>query len=243
MNDFLDSFLDDYFAECEEHLTVVRRGLLALEGSVGHDRPDPVVTEELFRSFHSLKGISGMVEHRESELLAHEMESYLRAIREGEVRLTTGGVDTLVEGARLLESAIAARRHGDPAPDVTAVLDALHRLMIDANATTGEQPAAISGTVESGDGANWECLFVPSAALIARGINVNVVRERLRQAGDVISGTPLVMENGAVAFRFVFAGALDQATLDGWRSDGMVCAPLEESAATTSGSICPASTS
>ena len=104
MNDFLDSFLDDYFAECEEHLTVVRRGLLALEGSVGQTRPDPVVTEELFRSFHSLKGISGMVEHRESELLAHEMESYLRAMRDGDVRLTTSGVDALIEGARLLEA-------------------------------------------------------------------------------------------------------------------------------------------
>ena len=72
MTDFLDNFLDDYFAECEEHLTIVRRGLLALEGSVGHDRPDPVVTEELFRSFHSLKGISGMVEHRESDLAFRE---------------------------------------------------------------------------------------------------------------------------------------------------------------------------
>ena len=230
MNDFLDSFLDDYFAECEEHLTVVRRGLLALEGSVGHDRPDPVVTEELFRSFHSLKGISGMVEHRETELLAHEMESYLRAIREGEVRLTTGGVDTLIEGARLLEGAIAARRNGDPAPDVTVVLAALQQLMTDAPATTGDQPAVDGGAVELGDATNWECLFTPSAALIARGINVNVVRERLRQAGDIISGTPLVMENGAVAFRFVFAGAPDQPTLDGWLADGMVCAPLEGAA-------------
>ena len=235
MNDFLDSFLDDYFAECEEHLTVVRRGLLALEGSVGHDRPDPVVTEELFRSFHSLKGISGMVEHRETELLAHEMESYLRAIREGEVRLTTGGVDTLIEGARLLEGAIAARRNGDPAPDVTVVLAALQRLITDAPAATDDQPAADRGAVELGDATNWECVFTPSAALIARGINVNVVRERLRQAGDVISGTPLVMENGAIAFRFVFAGAPDQQTLDGWLADGMVCRALEGTAPITSG--------
>ena len=87
MTDFLEGFLDDYFAECDEHLTTIRRGLLALEGSVGRQRPDPVVTEELFRAFHSIKGIAGMVEHRESEQLSHEMESYLRAIREGDARL------------------------------------------------------------------------------------------------------------------------------------------------------------
>jgi chemotaxis protein histidine kinase CheA len=86
MTDFLDTFLDDYFAECDEHLTAVRRTLLALESSIGRSRPDPTITEELFRAFHSLKGIAGMVEHREIEMLAHEMETYLRAVREGEVR-------------------------------------------------------------------------------------------------------------------------------------------------------------
>ena len=35
MTDFLDTFLDDYFAECDEHLITVRRTLLALESSVG----------------------------------------------------------------------------------------------------------------------------------------------------------------------------------------------------------------
>ena len=227
MNEFLDSFLDDYFAECEEHLTVVRRGLLALEGSVGHDRPDPVVTEELFRSFHSLKGISGMVEHRETELLAHEMESYLRAIREGDVRLTTGGVDALIEGARMLEGAIAARRNGDSAPDVTVPVAALQRLMTDAPATAVDQPAADRSGTQAADATSWECVFTPSAALIARGINVNVVRERLRQTGEIISGTPLVTDHGAVAFRFVFSGAPDQTTMDGWLADGMACTALD----------------
>src|SRR3954469_23458880 len=125
--DFQDSFLDDYYAECDEHLTAIRRGLLNLEGSVGRSRPDASVTEELFRSFHSIKGIAGMVEHRESELLAHEMESYLRAVREGEVRLSTVGVDTLIDGAQLLERSIAARRHKHTPVDIELALDRLRR--------------------------------------------------------------------------------------------------------------------
>ena len=45
MTDFLDNFLDDYFAEAEEHLAVIRRALLALEHSVGQRRIDGGVLE------------------------------------------------------------------------------------------------------------------------------------------------------------------------------------------------------
>ena len=67
--------MDDYFAESEEHLTAVRRSLLMLESSIGGSEPPTAVVEELFRSFHSIKGISAMVELREAERLAHEMEA------------------------------------------------------------------------------------------------------------------------------------------------------------------------
>jgi hypothetical protein len=33
--EFFAQFLDDYFAECDEHLTLVRRHLLALEEQAG----------------------------------------------------------------------------------------------------------------------------------------------------------------------------------------------------------------
>ncbi len=78
-------FLDDYFAECEEHLTGVRRLLLALETSVGRADINRPVLDELFRHFHSLKGISGMVELRQAEDLAHRLEEFLRALRQGDV--------------------------------------------------------------------------------------------------------------------------------------------------------------
>ena len=58
MSDLIDSFLDDYFAEAEEHLAVIRRALLVLERTVGQSRHDAANIEELFRSFHSLKGIA-----------------------------------------------------------------------------------------------------------------------------------------------------------------------------------------
>ena len=212
MSDFLQSFLDDYFAECDEHLTTVRRGLLALERSVGKSRPDAADIEELFRTFHSIKGIAGMVEDRETEQLAHEMETYLRAIREGDARLTTHGVDTLIEGAGYLENTIASRRKGEQAPDISQPVAALRALL----ATSGQPDTSKTQST-------WACVFTPSPALIARGVNVDFVRTRLREAGEIVSAAPLLSDEGAVAFRFLFAGTLDPATVEAWAADGIVC--------------------
>src|SRR5215510_12247206 len=78
---FAAGFMDDYFAEADEHMVAVRRSLLALEDEHA-PAPPAAMLEELLRSFHSLKGISAMVELREAELLAHQLESCLRAARQ-----------------------------------------------------------------------------------------------------------------------------------------------------------------
>src|SRR5688572_21511021 len=78
--DFLAAFIDDYFAECDEHLTSIRRLLAEAPLAVGGELPAHTI-EELFRAFHSIKGLSGMVELRDAELLAHQLESYLRLLR------------------------------------------------------------------------------------------------------------------------------------------------------------------
>jgi two-component system chemotaxis sensor kinase CheA len=228
VTEFRDQFISAYFVECEEHLTSIRRGLLALEGSVGQSRPDPEITEELFRSYHSLKGLAGMVEDRDGELLSHEMEGYLRAIREGEVALTTHGIEMLIEGTAALERAIIARRDASESHDSTASLAHLRALLADAATPVPADPARQGAS--PGRVPDWECLFVPSAELIARGINVNAIRERLREAGSILSATPTVTEEG-VAFRFLFAGAIDDATAAAWRTDGIVCARVTEAAA------------
>src|SRR4051794_22794129 len=92
---FFDGFLADYFAECEEHLTGARRVLLTLEESVGRATVDRPALDELFRVFHSLKGISAMVELRPAETLAHDLESYLRTLRERAAVLSPEGIDLL----------------------------------------------------------------------------------------------------------------------------------------------------
>jgi two-component system chemotaxis sensor kinase CheA len=114
---FAAGFMDDYFAEADEHIVTVRRSLLALEAALGSELPSAVL-EELFRSCHSIKGISAMVELRQAELLAHHMESCLRAVRQHQVELNPANFEALVDAARMLEAVVAARRSGGVIPDV-----------------------------------------------------------------------------------------------------------------------------
>ena len=79
--EFFDQFLDDYYAECDEHLVSIRRALVTLEDEVNEQSLDRALLDNLFRSFHTLKGISGMVGLSAAEHLSHHLESYLRELR------------------------------------------------------------------------------------------------------------------------------------------------------------------
>ena len=176
---FEASFMDDYFAEADEHLLAIRRCLLMLDG-VERPDPSPTVLEELFRSCHSLKGISAMVELREAEVLAHHMESCLRAIRQGETALDSANLETLLAGANALEAVIVARREGKLLPSGEQVIAALRDL---ASTQVETRPAVAAASQPATAVRSWTVRFAPSPELVARGIKVDTIRARLLEIG------------------------------------------------------------
>lgn len=112
----LTEFLDDYFAESEEHLASIRRSLLVMEGFVrGNTTPSGVhdvddVIAEMFHALHSLKGLSAMVGVREAEQAAHEMEASLRDMKQAGAGPTEAFMEILSIGVTRIEEIIAARR-------------------------------------------------------------------------------------------------------------------------------------
>ena len=218
---FAGPFMDDYFAECEDHLAAVRHGLLALESTVGSSDPPGAILEQLFRSFHSLKGLSAMVELREAERLSHEMESCLRAIRQHEVQLSSAVLDALIDGVQVLELVIAARRGQSVMPgiaeSIAGLADAAQPGKIsDASSGAGRRVASPS---TASRGQLWNVTFTPSPALVARGIKVDVIRARLGAVGQIQSVTPRVA-NGGVSFDFQVL-ADDGEVFAAWRDDGV----------------------
>lgn len=253
--DFFAQFLDDYFAECDEHLTLVRRHLLALEGQAGRTEVDTALLDELFRSFHTLKGISAMVDLSEAEQLAHHMESYLRALRQKEARPGMEGVETLMAATTVLERVIAARRRNEPAPTIDSTVARLLALHSGPAPTDGRpapsrasdtgaagaagaesesNPALPRGPADRPEQARaWRFEFVPTPALSERGVNVNSVRARLQEIGEILQATPHVRGQGGIVFEFVVATGVEESTFAGWHEDSLTYAPVEEATADT----------
>lgn len=250
---FFASFLDDYFAECEEHLTLIQRNLLTLESLENTLKIDRALLDELFRSFHSLKGLSGMVGVKEAEQLAHEMESYLRGLRDEQIQLSSTGMDTLITGTKLLEQVITNYRTQTPAPSIEAVVAQLQTIVPQADlaklATNPPQPEPVPVPVSAIEPQQWPALqlkpeeaqqllhaqqqdtsiwrfsFTPDPKLSQLGINVNIIRSHLQEIGKIIHAAPRMTSNGGVAFDFI---VIAQAEIpETWKDDGLEWIPYE----------------
>jgi two-component system chemotaxis sensor kinase CheA len=64
--------------------------------------------DELFRSYHTLKGLSGMVGLAQAEQLSHALESVLRAVQHMQIDTTPQVLDRLFAGTHTLEAIIAS---------------------------------------------------------------------------------------------------------------------------------------
>jgi two-component system, chemotaxis family, sensor kinase CheA len=218
-SEFFDQFLDDYYAECDEHLVSIRRSLVILEDEIEAHAVDRALLDNLFRSFHTLKGISGMVGLSAAEQLAHELESYLRELREGSITLTASGFKTLADGVALLEGVINARRNDRPAPSIDEIAARLQAVSSASTTDASNATPTLATTDQSLK--RWQIEFTPTAELAARGVNVNSVRTRLQAIGELLQAKPIVKGAGDIAFQFVVStNAAEIARRRGKQSDG-----------------------
>jgi two-component system chemotaxis sensor kinase CheA len=218
--EFFDQFLDDYYAECDEHLVSIRRVLVTLEDEVDAGTLDRTVLDNLFRSFHTLKGISGMVGLSAAEQLAHHLESHLRELREGTVLLSDSEFQALVAGVSLLESVITARRNDQPIPSIDETVARLQS--VSSESAPGKIETPIEPETPDSKTTRWLIEFTPTAELAERGVNVNSVRSRLQEIGQLIQAKPVVKGAGEIAFEFIVATNADKSALE---ADGLTFQP------------------
>jgi two-component system chemotaxis sensor kinase CheA len=219
--EFFDQFLDDYYAECDEHLFSIRRSLVALEEEVDARAVDRAILDNLFRSFHTLKGISGMVGLGAAEQLAHHLESYLRELREGTVVLSEPGFQALSSGVSLLGNVINARRNDQEIPSIDEIVERLQAISF-GNARVAPEPETPESDATT---TRWLVEFTPTVELANRGVNVNSVRAHLQEIGQVIQAKPVVKGAGEIAFEFIVetnAGTTDFADFE---PDGLTFKP------------------
>jgi two-component system, chemotaxis family, sensor kinase CheA len=204
---FFQQFLDDYFAESEEHLTSARRMMLAIESSGPNKLVDSKLFDELLRNFHSLKGLSAMVGMEEATQLSHHIEDYLKELKQQSAVISSEGIENVLGGITAIEQVLAAKRKSEALPDVSAVL--LHLDAAVEALRTNSLPSAKPRT----EGI-WRFVFRPSSDLARRGFTVNTVRDKLRKIGQVVKASPQVLSDGQVEFEFVVRAAIPESAFE-----------------------------
>lgn len=219
--------LDDFFTECDEHLEHIRKGLVDLEPSIGRAQPDRTVVEDLFRNFHSLKGISAIVGLRTAEELAHATEDYLRELTRGTVTLNEETLELLMLAAQRLEKVATAFRSHQAIP----VTDQLVEDLRGASGKTATSPPAeqtgssvMQPSMEAARARGltlWKFSFTPSQELDGRGVNINSVRAKLGEVGEILQATPQVRGKGLIVFEFVVGMKETPTDIALWEADGL----------------------
>ncbi|HLP25394.1 MAG TPA: Hpt domain-containing protein, partial [Acidobacteriota bacterium] len=174
--------LDDFYGECDEHLSGIRAQLEALRRGVA---PKPAL-HALYGRMHSFKGNAAIVGLAPAEQLAHAAEDLLRDLsREGDA-VSPAHLDFLEKIEARLGRIVSNYRQSQPLPSIEDLMaPAAARAAasdVPAEPSPAPKPRASEGRErqarEEGR-AIWNAVFTPSAELNARGISIGSVRERL----------------------------------------------------------------
>ena len=219
--------MDDFYAECDEHLGDVRSGLLTLESAIGKQAPDPSILQRIFRNFHSLKGIFGMAGLQLAETLAHRTEDYVRALTRNEVPLNDEGFGALTAATERLEQIVVAHREKKPAPDIASLLGRFMALLNESQEPTPAATRSSAGLEQRVAEARarglrvWQCLFEPSAALAEKSVTVNSARARAQELGEILHSAPKIEASGKISFEFIVASLLTELDQTRWEGEGI----------------------
>ncbi|WP_285766613.1 chemotaxis protein CheA [Peribacillus sp. SI8-4] len=118
MNQYLEVFIE----ESKEHLQTASEQLLVLE----KNPEDLSIVNEIFRSAHTLKGMSATMGYEDLANLTHKMENVLDAIRNSQVNLTPEVFDVIFLAVDDLEAMVMSiAEGGDGKRDVSKVVHQL----------------------------------------------------------------------------------------------------------------------
>ena len=108
-----DDLTPEVIAEAQEIVDGLNRGLIATEEAARTSEPSPDQINDLFRSAHSLKGVSGMFGLDQVTRLAHALETVLDGMRMGRVRVDAESLDVMFSSVEAFGVLIAAAEKGE----------------------------------------------------------------------------------------------------------------------------------
>lgn len=193
MNGDYSKFLQTFFEEVTEHLSVLESGLLSLEKN-----PDDVeVLNRIFRSVHTIKGAGPMFGFTTMSRFAHKVETLLDPLRNRKFSATRQIIDLLLESADCLNMLVEAAKNGTVIDEDKTVLDLEARLETCMTVTVpapGQKPAPGPSSAAPARPApvtsarqTYQISWTPGENLFQRGLNPLKSFEEMGRLGTVTS--------------------------------------------------------
>lgn len=93
-------FWDDFIVEAFEHIEDIETNAMTLE-----QNPENMdIIHTMFRAFHTIKGLSGFVEHTIIQEIAHKTETVMDFCRKGEMKVNTKIVDAILKSSDYIKN-------------------------------------------------------------------------------------------------------------------------------------------
>ncbi len=141
-HDFIKAFVE----EAQEHVETIETALLDVE----RDPKNKGLINDLFRPFHTIKGMAGFLNLRDINCLTHEAETVMDHCRKGKRVITPGMIDCIFDVVDVLKAQIAviATHLADPKggvvpqPPVAGTIEKLRAINAGRLEPEGRQPPA-----------------------------------------------------------------------------------------------------
>ncbi|MBT8438456.1 MAG: chemotaxis protein CheA, partial [Gammaproteobacteria bacterium] len=184
----LSEFLDIFFEECFEGLSVMESGLLTLDKGT-----DVEEINSIFRAAHSIKGGSASFGFLDISSFTHVMETLLDEMRDGRRDITQAIVDTLLESVDVLNGMVNAAKDGEDS-DTTRTAEVQQKLETilsgnteDSSAqdvrdetTTTDKPATNKTVTQI-----WQIQFKPHLDMMKAGNDPARIFRELQKLADM----------------------------------------------------------
>lgn len=188
------TYLNVFVEEGREHVQRMNTLLLDLENDPENKEP----VQELFRSAHTLKGMSATMGFEAMADLTHELENVLQQVRDGVHPLKDETMDILFQGVDRLEMMVEQAANGEPLADVSDLLSKLRGGEEEKTAVT-QQDVSFDGyereLFETSLDNGYYVFLVKvtlSEQCVLKGARAYMVYEALEKTGDVAKAVPSV---------------------------------------------------
>lgn len=207
----MGQYLEVFIEESKEHIQACNEHLLELE----KNPEDLAIVNEIFRSAHTLKGMSATMGYEDLASLTHQMENILDMIRQSKLSVSAELLDIVFLAVDHLEEMIQSiSEGGDGKADVTNVINQLKQIekgKIPAQATA-EKEVAVAVAVKAQPSKNvydefeftvlqqsieqgfdtYEITVSLREDCLLKAARVFMVFEALETVGEVIKSNPSV---------------------------------------------------